>query len=225
MNILQASKEYESWLSRHTPLIKRDLLQKHKAMALSPFPFLRATFYRWAQLWPELFPELDRTPVVLSVGDLHVENFGTWRDAEGRLVWGVNDFDEAFPMPYANDLVRLATSARLAIDEDHLDCDPETSCDAVLEGYTEALQTHGHPFVLAEHDRWLRRLAQNIKRHPALFWTKLLKTVPMKKPPPRPIQNALLRDLPETGVACRFVHREAVLVASALHCSGSGRAA
>ena len=27
-------------------------------------------------------------PQVLSVGDLHLENFGTWRDADGRLVWG-----------------------------------------------------------------------------------------------------------------------------------------
>jgi len=36
---------------------------------------------------------------VLAVGDLHVENFGTWRDAEGRLIWGVNDFDEAWRLP------------------------------------------------------------------------------------------------------------------------------
>ena len=28
------------------------------------------------------------------------ENFGTWRDADGRLVWGVNDFDEAAVMPW-----------------------------------------------------------------------------------------------------------------------------
>lgn len=39
----------------------------------------------------------------MAVGDLHVENFGTWRDIEGRLVWGVNDFDEAHPLSYAND--------------------------------------------------------------------------------------------------------------------------
>lgn len=37
---------------------------------------------------------------MLAIGDLHVENYGTWRDAEGRWVWGVNDFDEAFPMAY-----------------------------------------------------------------------------------------------------------------------------
>ena len=52
---------------------------------------------------------------MLGVGDLHVENFGTWRDAEGRLIWGINDFDEACPMPYTIDLVRLAASADLAI--------------------------------------------------------------------------------------------------------------
>ena len=35
--------------------------------------------------------------------------YGTWRDTEGRLVWGINDFDEAYPSPYTNDLVRLAS--------------------------------------------------------------------------------------------------------------------
>ena len=40
-----------------------------------------------------------------GVGDLHVENYGTWRDAEGRLVCGNNDFDETCPLPYTNDVV------------------------------------------------------------------------------------------------------------------------
>ena len=38
----------------------------------------------------------------LSVGDLHVENFGTWRDSEGRLIWGINDFDEALRVKTLN---------------------------------------------------------------------------------------------------------------------------
>jgi len=44
---------------------------------------------------------------VLAVGDLDLENFGTWCDSLGRLAWGINDFDEAFPLPYTHDLVRL----------------------------------------------------------------------------------------------------------------------
>jgi hypothetical protein len=209
MDIVEATTAYESWLSEHTPLIQRDLREKHEIMASGCFPFLRATFYRWAQLWPKLLPELSRAPVLLAVGDLHVENFGTWRDAEGRLIWGVNDFDEVCPMPYAIDLVRLAVSARLAIHDEHLTCDPDRACDAVLEGYREGILGGGRSFVLAEHDRWLRRLAQNKRRHPVAFWKKLESAPPLKRPMPPPVEKALTKKLPEPGVACRFVHRDA----------------
>ena len=119
MNIKKATEAYEAWLGKQLPLLPADLRLKHQRMAESPFPFLRATFYRWAQLWPQVCPELKTAPAVLGVGDLHVENFGTWRDREGRLTWGINDFDEACPLPYPNDLVRLAVSALLAVNENH----------------------------------------------------------------------------------------------------------
>src|SRR5215467_14463268 len=114
MNIVKATHRYELWLGQWTPLLKPDLRLKHRRMAEDPFSFLRATFYRWIQVWPEVCRDLCEAPQVLAVGDLHVENFGTWRDIEGRLVWGVNDFDEAALLPYTLDLVRLATSAMLA---------------------------------------------------------------------------------------------------------------
>jgi len=64
--------------------------------------------------------DLTDAPRLLAVGDLHVENFRTWRDAEGRLVWGVNDFDEVAEMPYAGAARGSAIFAerenRLAID-------------------------------------------------------------------------------------------------------------
>ena len=53
-------------------------------------------------------------PKILCIGDIHIENFGTWRDAQSRFVWGVNNFDEAPVMSYAYELIRLVTSARLA---------------------------------------------------------------------------------------------------------------
>src|SRR3974377_1015488 len=114
MNIRDATRHYEAWLPSQTRLIPQDLRAKHQAMAGGAFPFLRATFYRWAQLFPELCPELARTPPVLAVGDLHVENFGTWRDSEGRLIWGINDFDEVWALSYANDLVRLGPTVLIA---------------------------------------------------------------------------------------------------------------
>lgn len=142
-------------------------------MAADPFIFLRATFYRWAQAWPEVCANLTDAPVVLAVGDLHIENFGTWRDSEGRLIWGVNDFDEAFPLPYTNDLVRLATSANLAIAANHLSLDLEDACDAILEGYRKGLVKKGCPFVLGEEHTALRKMAHGVLRDPEHFWMKV----------------------------------------------------
>src|ERR1700761_176442 len=109
-----ATEDYEIWLGGRIDLVAEDLALKHERMKLDLLPFLRATFYRWMQLWPEVCPDLADAKAVLAVGDLHIENFGTWRDAEGRLVWGVNDFDEAYELPYVADLVRLAASALVA---------------------------------------------------------------------------------------------------------------
>src|SRR5262249_3078229 len=114
MDIVECSCAYETWLRGQMPIGGAELQEKHKKNANTPFVFLRATFYRWAQRWPEVCPKPASAPRVNAVGDLHIENFGTWRDAEGRLAWGINDFDEAYPLPYTNDLVRLATSALLA---------------------------------------------------------------------------------------------------------------
>jgi len=87
VNFRNATAQYEEWLSRELEILPEDLKRKHELMREGIFPFLRATFYRWAQLWPDVCPEFADAPQLLAVGDLHIENFGTWRDVEGRLVW------------------------------------------------------------------------------------------------------------------------------------------
>jgi len=52
-------------------------------------------------------------PEGLVVGDLHLENFGTYRGTSGALCFDVNDFDEVAPGPLDLDLKRLCTSAML----------------------------------------------------------------------------------------------------------------
>src|SRR5215217_9326402 len=117
MSIIESVEKYDAWLERQLKgtFVKKDLKKKHKKMAKDAFQFLRATYWRWAETIynRSVCPELKDAPHVLAVGDIHAENFGTWRDAEGRLIWGVNDFDDAARMPYALDLVRLATSSVL----------------------------------------------------------------------------------------------------------------
>ena len=210
-SIQEATQVYEAWLGTRIKLIPEDLDLKHKNMAAGRFPFLRATFYRWMQLWPQVCPELAKAPAVLAVGDLHVENFGTWRDAEGRLVWGINDFDEAYPLPYTVDLVRLAASARLAIKEESLALDPDEACDAILKGYADALAKGGQPFVLAEQHVWLRDLAQSELRDPEVFWGKMDKVPDLKEPVPGEVTALLQKWLPEPGLAYRVIHRIAGL--------------
>ena len=75
MKIAKATEQYEAWLSRHLRLIAKDLDFKHQQMRTLPFPFLRATYYRWAQIWAGICADAAKAPKVLAVGDLHVENF------------------------------------------------------------------------------------------------------------------------------------------------------
>ncbi len=210
LNILEATERYEAWLKGRLKLIPADLELKHQRMAESRFAFLRATFYRWVQRWPETCPDLAATPAVLGVGDLHVENFGTWRDAEGRLIWGINDFDEAWPLPYTNDLVRLATSALVAADENHLALERDDACAAILEGYGETLEQGGCPLVLAERHGWLRQMALSNLRDPVAFWEKFDKLPEVSDAPPEAIA-ALEQWLPEKGLAYKLLHRIAGL--------------
>ncbi len=178
-----ATERYERWLREQTPIIDRDLRSKYRKMRKEGvFTFFRGTFYRWVDLWEGKRKELRengvlirKAPEILSVGDLHIENFGTWRDAEGRLVWGINDFDEAYPLRYLNDLVRLATSAFFAIQEVRADwsLSHEKACDAILKGYREGHASGGAPFALTRCTPWLWNIATNPSRTPEQFWEKI----------------------------------------------------
>jgi len=209
-DISQATRQYENWLESHLRVLKSDLRLKHRLMAADPFSFLRATFYRWTQLFPALCSKINKAPVLLAVGDLHVANFGTWRDAEGRLIWGINDFDEASPLPYTLDLVRLATSASIAIKIGNLSSSPVGACEAILDGYSKALESGGDPFVLSEKHPFLRDTATSRLRDPKLFWDKFAALPTIGKVPAK-VLVMLKRALPEPGMPFRVAHRQAGL--------------
>jgi len=172
-SIEEATRSYERWMVRYAPVVRADIALKHEQMRHDAFRFLRATFYRWQQTWPQICQDDARVPAVVAVGDLHVENFGTWRDLEGRLIWGIDDVDEAARLPYTNDLVRLATSAYLAIDVADLHLSHIAAAEAILEGYVHAVHRGGRPFVLEAEHHGLRELALSDLRDPAAFWKRL----------------------------------------------------
>jgi len=209
MNIVKATKKYEDWLRLHIPVVEPDLRLKHEQMAAALFPFFRGTFYRWLQIWPDECAHLDPLPHVLSVGDLHVANFGTWLDTDGRLVWGVNDFDEACFYPYTMDLVRLATSALLAIREERLTMKAKESAAAILAGYQQGMQEGDQPFVLGENHVWLRAIAESKLRDPVVFWQKMDRLPTAKGDIPESAREAIEHLLPEAGMRYRLARRVA----------------
>jgi hypothetical protein len=210
-DVVQATAAFERWASHHVHMVPADVNLKHRNMALASFPFFRATFYRWAQWWPLVCPDLVHAPQVLAVGDLHVENFGTWRDLEGRLIWGVNDFDEAWPASYAVDLVRLLTSCYLAIEGDHLKVSRKRACESVEQGYRDCMAKGGMPFVLAEHNRWLRLLALNKLRDPVAFWKKMRECPAYAGKLPAEVQKMLRESFPVPGLNFNLKSRVAGL--------------
>jgi hypothetical protein len=207
MTIGRATEKYEAWLARHLRLIPFDLDLKHRNMRSAPFPFLRATYYRWAQTWDQICGVAARAPSVLAVGDLHVENFGTWRDVEGRLIWGINDFDETWRLPYTNDLIRLGASALLA----QMSCDGRAAIAAILKGYVDGVESGGRPFALAEHHPALRDMAIHRLHDPEAYWEKLHTLPAFAEPIPAGAWKAIERMMPERGLKWKVSHRIAGL--------------
>jgi hypothetical protein len=195
------NRAYEAWLRTQCDVVEKDLALKHQRMRQDAFRFLRATYFRWARRIETICPDLADAPAVLAVGDAHLENFGTWRDAEGRLIWGINDFDEAAVMPYPFDLVRLAASARLAPDLMIANRDLATR---ILRGYRDGL-TAPRPTLLDEHETWMRPLVACTDKDRERFW-KEVDALPSARPP-RPVMSGLEQSLPAGATVLRFCTR------------------
>ncbi|MDN5933391.1 MAG: DUF2252 domain-containing protein [Pseudonocardia sp.] len=125
---------------------------KFRKMAADPFAFYRGSaclFYAdvaeredpWAN---------ERTGRVWIQGDLHAENFGTYMDGDGVLIFDVNDFDEAYIGHFTWDVMRFAASMALmgwrkAISDD----DISMLIERFVRGYVD--QVRG--FVARDDDR------------------------------------------------------------------------
>jgi uncharacterized protein (DUF2252 family) len=89
------------------------LARKYEAMRRSAFGFLRGTSHLFHEDWHGE-AVLDRTPLAWISGDLHLENFGSYK-ADNRLAYfDLNDFDEATLAPCARDLARFVTAVLVA---------------------------------------------------------------------------------------------------------------
>jgi hypothetical protein len=211
ISFAQSKSSYEQWLAKSlgSDFVASDLARKDLLMKESPFVFLRGTYWRWAERAFDVLPDLANAPQVLSVGDIHLENFGTWRDNDGRLVWGVNDFDEAATMPYALDLVRLATSAVLPPNSEKAaikDADVANAISPIIEGYAKGLKTPAA--VVLEQDRaWLRGMVVVPEEDRKKFWKKIDQRV--IEPAPERFRTTLEATMPEQHISFDTARRVA----------------
>jgi hypothetical protein len=206
VRIKESARQYEAWLVKQLDgdIVRKDIARKHEKMRDGPFTFLRATYWRWAEIILDVCPDLATATPVLCVGDIHFENYGTWRDVDGRLSWGVNDFDEAAEMPFALDLVRLATSVLLArSSQDIAEADIAA---AILRGYRLGLSSPG-PIVLDRDRLWLRDAVEVAEAEREKFWKKADKMKSGRAP--ERYLAAISAAMPEPGLSISTGRRTA----------------
>ncbi len=84
---------------------------RYARMSVSPFTFLRGS----AQVMAFDLTSGPSTDLEVRLcGDAHLSNFGAFASPERRLMFDLNDFDEASPGPFEWDVKRLAASVVVA---------------------------------------------------------------------------------------------------------------
>lgn len=116
------------------------LTLKLGAIAAEPFAFFRGTNHLYAaSLGGEI--GLD-APLTYVCGDLHVENFGSFKGDNGLVYFDLNDFDDALVAPFTVDAVRMLSSVLVAGHQFGLsETDARAACDHMLATYASTLRS------------------------------------------------------------------------------------
>jgi uncharacterized protein (DUF2252 family) len=125
------------------------LALKYKAIADNAFSFLRGT----CPLYFEQLPKhaiLSDAPVAWICGDLHLENFGSYKGDNGLVYFDLNDFDEAILAPCSWEILRTLTSILIAAPSINV------KRDAAIEMAHQCLATYGSTLASGKA-RWIDR--------------------------------------------------------------------
>lgn len=115
------------------------LVMKYANMRTSPFVFLRATCHLFYDRLPggRLF---ERAPLSWICGDLHLENFGSYKGDNRLVYFDINDFDEAALAPATWELVRFLASILVGVKSLNVTKSQATLlCKSFLDAYANAL--------------------------------------------------------------------------------------
>jgi len=138
---LEEIKNYNRPFARRSAELMRFKIAR---MAESPFAFFRGTFHLFAR--DVLEPSMVAPPLLAAegvemglVGDIHSENYGTYKAEDGLIHYDINDFDETTYGRFDFDVCRFAVNIVLAAQERHDALNDQVS--SVLAGLGSYLQT------------------------------------------------------------------------------------
>ena len=116
---------------------------KYKAISEGPHRFFRGTNHLFVEHIAKE-PILKGVPFTYVCGDMHLENFGSYKGNSGLVYFDINDFDEACIAPCTFDLVKFCVSVYLTGEELKFSEEESLSiCQSFLESYKHAIFT-GH---------------------------------------------------------------------------------
>lgn len=127
------------------------LKQKYQNMRSNAFVFYRGACHLFYQDLPaQSF--LEQSPASWICGDLHLENFGSYKASNRIIYFDINDFDEGILAPCLFDVARVLTSIVLAADVS-LNIDAKAAvqlCKNFSDSYAKTLQ-EGSARLMAEN--------------------------------------------------------------------------
>jgi len=114
---------------------------KYEAMSQNAFSFFRGTCHLFYEDLAKVksFPS---SPFTWLCGDLHLENFGSYKGDNHLVYFDLNDFDEGILAPASWEIVRMATSIIVGFDSLGFDAGvAKQTAELYLNTYAETLKT------------------------------------------------------------------------------------
>ena len=118
---------------------------KYSKMRSNAFVFMRGTCHLFYQHLPSGLA-LHAAPLTWVCGDLHLENFGSYKGDNQQVYFDVNDFDESILAPASWDLLRMLTSVWVGAESLSINREEARQlCQVFLDAYCDAL-AHGKAY-------------------------------------------------------------------------------
>ncbi|RYY52221.1 MAG: DUF2252 domain-containing protein, partial [Chitinophagaceae bacterium] len=106
---------YEKLRTFNAPRPAQLVELKYGAMAENAFRFFRGTCHLFYQRLSRV-SGIPASPIAWLCGDLHMENFGSYRADNGLVYFDLNDFDEAVLAPALWEVIRMVASIFVAFE-------------------------------------------------------------------------------------------------------------